>query len=184
MEYLAEVFALVCRREHCWAPGGEVLPFCQRCTGLYVGAAVAAVLYGLFRPRPTSLSLWIHGLLLLVMVPFGYHLVPQNGVLRTLTGQLFAVGLVCYLSLLPTARLSFWWKHSKRMSLAYAVCVLGSLVIVQCAVHAGGRVAGAVLAWLGLVGLIALAALAIANLVLLPPAIRRVIRSARVSVAS
>jgi len=129
-------------------------------------------------------SLWIHGLLLLVMVPFGYHLVPQNGVLRTLTGQLFAVGLVCYLSLLPTARLSFWWKHSKRMSLAYAVCVLGSLVIVQCAVHAGGRVAGAVLAWLGLVGLIALAALAIANLVLLPPAIRRVIRSARVSVAS
>jgi len=108
MEYLAEVFGLVCSREHCWAPGGEVLPFCQRCTGLYVGAAVAVVLYALFRPRPTSLSLWIHGLLLLVMVPFGYHLVPQNGVLRTLTGQLFAVGLVCYLSLLPTARLSFW----------------------------------------------------------------------------
>jgi uncharacterized membrane protein len=184
VEHVEQFFALVCRREHCWAPGGEVLPFCQRCTGLYVGAAVAVVLYAAFRPRPTSLSLWIHGLMLLLMVPFGYHLVPQNGMLRTLTGQLFAAGLVCYLSLLPTSRLSSWQREDKRMSLAYAVGVLGSLAIVQSAVHAGGRVTGAVLAWAGLVGLVALAALAIANLVLLPPAVWRIIRSARVPAAS
>lgn len=184
MEQIEQLFALLCSRESCWAPGGEVLPFCQRCSGFYVGAAVAVVLYALFRPRPTNLSLWIHGLLLLLMVPFGYHLVPQNGVLRTLTGQLFAVGLVCFLALLPTARLSPWQREDKRMFVAYAVCVLGSLVIVQVVVHAGGRVGGAVLAWTGLVGLIALAALAVANLTLLPPAVWRVIRSARTPMAS
>ncbi|OHB83339.1 MAG: hypothetical protein A2V98_21520 [Planctomycetes bacterium RBG_16_64_12] len=173
MEWLQEVFGLVCGRRHVWALGGVDLPFCQRCTGLYVGAALAMVLYAAFRPRPTYVSLGAHGLLLLVMVPFGYHLVPQNAVLRTLTGQLFSVGLVSYLSLLPASRLGLFEKEDKGSSWAYAAGVLASLVILQAAVHTGGRPAGVVLAWLGFLGLLALAALVTANLALLPGAIWR-----------
>ena len=176
VEHVREVFALVCGRAHCWALGGEALPFCQRCTGLYVGAAVAVVLYAVFRPRHSSLSLWIHGLLLLLMVPFGYHLVPQNGVLRTLTGQLFAVGLVSYLSLLPTSRLAFWREGGKGAWRAYAVWVLGSVVILQGVVQVGGRLAGAVAAWLGFVGLIVLVMLVLTNLILLLEAMWRALR--------
>ena len=181
MEHLERVFALLCCRDSCWSLGGAMLPFCQRCTGLYVGAAMAVVLYASFRPYPTNWSLRIHGLLLLLMVPFGYHLIPQNGVIRTLTGQLFAAGLVCFLSLLPTACRSSWQKADKRMPWAYAACVLGSLALVQWMVHAGGPVAGTVLAWLALLGLIALAVLVMANLALLPKAVWSVVRSARVS---
>lgn len=176
MEHIREVFALVCSRAHCWVLGGETLPFCQRCTGLYAGAAVAVVLYMVFRPRSSSLSLWIHGLLLLLMVPFGYHLVPQNGVLRTLTGQLFAVGLVCYLSLLPTSRMAFWREGGKRAWPAYGVCVLGSVAVLQVVVHAGGRLAGVVIAWLGLAGLVVLVMLVLANVVLLVEATWRALR--------
>jgi uncharacterized membrane protein len=105
MHWLAHIFAPLCSQANCWTLDGQTLPFCQRCTGLYVGATLALLGYWLVRPRPTPAMLWAHGLLLLAMVPFGYHLVPQNGTIRTLTGQLFAVGLVGYLSLLPSSRL-------------------------------------------------------------------------------
>ena len=183
MEPLRQIFALVCSRGHCWAPGGEVLPFCQRCTGLYVGAAVGLALVALFRPRPTSLFLWAHGLMLLVMVPFGYHLVPQNGALRTLTGQLFAAGLVGYLALVPAAWLRFQREDGDRGSGRYALGLIGSLAALQAVVHLGGRLAGTVLAWLGLLGLIALAVLLAANLLLLPAAVWRAVQRRAVSTA-
>lgn len=173
MEWIREIFAQVCCRCHCWFPGGEALPFCQRCTGLYVGAAAAVLLYFLFRPRPTPLFLLIHGLLLLVMVPFGYHLVPHGGDVRMLTGQLFAVGLVGYLSLLPLGRRHLQQPSGRRASWGYALGVAASTAILFWAVHRGGPIVGIVLAWVGLAGFVALTALVIANLVLLPSAVWR-----------
>lgn len=176
MTVLDQVFSYVCGSNHLWAPGGEVLPFCQRCTGLYVGCVFALVLYALFRPRPTSLVLWIHGLLLLLMVPFGYHLVPQNGVIRTLTGQLFAFGLVYYLMLSPAARLNIWSRARRENLRAYIFWLLGGIGALQIAVQAGGVRTGTVLAWAGLAGLVVYAALVVANLVLLWPAILHILR--------
>lgn len=183
MEFIAHVFSYVCDRHHCWCLGGEWLPFCQRCTGLYVGAALSAALHLCLRPRPTSLSLWVHGLLLLLMVPFGYHLVPQNGLVRTLTGQLFAVGLVGYLLLLPLS-LPGPETEKRRPSSWYALGVLGSVIALQWSVHSGGLLVGMVLAWLGLFGFAALGALAVANAVLIPTAILRLLQSRRVTAAS
>ena len=184
MEPLRQIFALLCSRDNCWTPGGEVLPFCQRCTGLYVGAAVALALYAMFRPRPTNLFLWAHGLMLLVMVPFGYHLVPQNGALRTLTGQLFAAGLVGYLALLPAARWRCRPEDDRRGSRAYAAGLFGSLLVLQGLVHLGRRPTGIVLSWLGLLGLVVLAVLVAANGLLLPAAVWRALRRKPVSTAS
>ena len=179
MEWLRETFALVCGQHRFWTLGGVDLPFCQRCTGLYVGAAIAVVLWAVFRPRPTYRFLAVHGLLIVLMVPFGFHLVPQNAAVRTLSGQLFAVGLVGYLGLLPGSRLGWWRQARQWRPWAYGAGVLAGVAAVQVAVGAGGRLAGGVLAWVGFAGLGALAVLAAVNLGLIPGAVWREIRSIR-----
>lgn len=80
VNYLGEV---VCGSTNLWSMSGDTLPFCQRCTGLYVGSVFAFLTCLLFRPRPTTCRLGSHGGLLLVMFPFGYPGVPQNGNVRT-----------------------------------------------------------------------------------------------------
>jgi hypothetical protein len=158
-----------------------MLPFCQRCTGFYVGAILALLLVVVFRPGPTTRVLWAHGILLLLMIPFGYHLLPQNGTIRMLTGQLFAVGLVYYFCLLPLPSRQNRPPQENRFPLAYALGVLVSLVMLQLLVHLGGRFVSCALAWLGFAGLIALAALAGVNLILAPWTLWRGIRLRRVS---
>ncbi len=111
MDILTQVFSHVCgQTAHTWAPGGELLPCCQRCTGLYAGALVAALLHGICRPRLSGHFLEVHGGFLLLMVPFGYHWLPQNAALRGVTGVLFGAGLVTFLQLplLANTRFRNW----------------------------------------------------------------------------
>lgn len=98
-EILAHWFAAVCGQDpgHTWAPGGILLPCCQRCTGLYVGASVAMLLHLWLRPKLTGRFLEIHGGFLLAMVPFGFHWVAQGPVLRALSGVLFGFAVVTFL---------------------------------------------------------------------------------------
>jgi len=100
-DLLQHLFGWICGQnpDHTWSPGGELLPFCQRCTGLYVGACAAAVWHLLLRPAPTNHWLWLNGGFLLFMIPFGFHWLPQGPVLRAITGVLFGFGLVAFLSL-------------------------------------------------------------------------------------
>ena len=166
MSGLTELFSYVCGQVNLWTPAGEALPFCQRCTGLYVGGAYAQALWLLFRPRPTLRLLGAHALLLLLMIPFGFHLVPQGGELRTLTGQLFAAGLVCFLALNPALR---WrpWDGTSGNPRAYWAALLAGLPLLLLAVHWESGLAVPVLAWLGVAGFLGFAALALANLALL-----------------
>ena len=99
LEILSHWFAAVCGQGpgHTWAPGGILLPCCQRCAGLYVGAGVAALLHLALRPKLSGRFLQIHGAFLLTMVPFGFHWVAQGPVLRSLTGVLFGSGVVTFL---------------------------------------------------------------------------------------
>jgi uncharacterized membrane protein len=176
MTVLDQIFSYVCRSPNIWAPGGEALPFCQRCTGLYVGCLLALVLCAVFRPRPTWPVVSMHGLLLVLMVPFGYHLVPQNAVIRMLSGQLFAFGLVYYLALNAAGRFNLWKENSGENVWGCVLWALAGITALQVAVQAGGLLTGAVLSWLGLAGLLGYAALVIANLALLPPAILGILR--------
>jgi uncharacterized membrane protein len=100
-EWLTYVFSFVCGRyaPHTWILGGIELPCCQRCTGLYAGAALAMLLHLVCRPGVTFRYRLIHGLCLLQMAPMGLHLVPQDAWLRCLSGQLFAYSLVAFMSL-------------------------------------------------------------------------------------
>ena len=168
MSFLDQVFALVCGQEpsHSWAPGGNLLPFCQRCTGLYTGAAIAAALQLILRLQPRSAYLWFHGLLLLQMIPFGFHLVPQGPVLRTLSGQLFSLGVVAYLWLVPGSRLAMGAgeKYEPWKACLYGVSAGAGSFLVLAGAAWGGPLAAAIITRTGLAGLAAFAVLIVANL--------------------
>jgi uncharacterized membrane protein len=99
LEVLHHVFAAVCGQNpaHTWAPGGILLPCCQRCTGLYVGAGVAALLHIWLRPKLSGRFLEDHGAFLLAMAPFGFHWLKDGPTLRTATGLLFGFAVVTFL---------------------------------------------------------------------------------------
>ena len=98
LDWLYHFFSAVCGQnpEHTWVPGGIRLPCCERCMGLYAGACAAAVLHVSLRPKLTGRLLEVHGAFLLLMAPFGFHWLPQDPLLRTLTGMLFGFGVVTY----------------------------------------------------------------------------------------
>jgi hypothetical protein len=99
IEILGHWFAAVCGQNpgHTWAPGGILLPCCERCVGLYIGAGVAALLHFALRPKLTGRFLQIHGAFLLVMVPFGFHWIAHGAALRSASGVLFGFGIVAFL---------------------------------------------------------------------------------------
>jgi hypothetical protein len=99
IEILGHWFAAVCGQNpgHTWAPGGILLPCCERCVGLYIGAGVAALLHFALRPKLTGRFLQIHGAFLLVMVPFGFHWVAHGAALRSASGMLFGFGIFTFL---------------------------------------------------------------------------------------
>ena len=179
------MFALVCGQnpEHLWAPGGLTLPCCQRCTGLYAGAAGALLLHSFCPPPPTAGWKWLHGMFLLQMVPFGFHWLPQGPVLRTVTGVLFAFGVVAYLWLIPAARRSSATApspaipkpgefntseasalHTKTTARCYLLGVAATLVFVPVAAGWGGRFGFFALSGLAALGAVVLAMLAVANI--------------------
>jgi hypothetical protein len=132
-----------------------------------VGALWTAAAWLLWRPPPTARTLWLHGAAMLVMIPFGYHLVPQNGDVRTLTGALFAVGLVYFLALAPAGRLLPPREASAASAAAYAAASLAVGPLLLLAVRSPSEVVGAAIAWVGAAGFLVVAALALANVALL-----------------
>ncbi len=169
------IFGWVCGQDpgHTWAPGGWPLPCCQRCTGLYVGACMAAVIHVWQCPRLTGRFLEAHGLMLLMMVPFGFHWVAQGPGLRSLSGVLFGAAVFTFLWLpLGSARVRPKMPEPRQQKGAvgpthHAAYVLTLAVIagsLPLAAHYGGRWAGPLLGTLAGCGFLALISAAAANL--------------------
>jgi uncharacterized membrane protein len=189
------LFGLVCGQnpDHTWAPGGLALPCCQRCLGLYAGAALAAVLHVFIRPNLTGRFLEVHGAFLLLMVPLGFHWVPQGPVLRTISGLLFGAGVTTFLWL-PLAECGrprpqqlsslsrFSFSCAARLfpttlrSRLYGLCLLFFAVLLPLVAAQGGPRSGLLLATASAAGLLCLSTLATANL-LHPAAARLITRS-------
>ena len=190
-EMLRHVFGWVCGQNpaHTWSPGGELLPLCQRCTGLYVGALVAALLHLAARPAPTPRWLWLNGAFLLFMMPSGFHWIPQNPELRCASGIFFGFGLVAFLRLtLPDKfticdlrftrppAIQSGRVHSKSQiadSAApphvcgyrfFAAGLVAALVLTPGLAENGNAVAAGFLIFACVAGALALAALVLANL--------------------
>ena len=180
VEILGHWFVAVCEQDpgHTWAPGGVVLPCCQRCLGLYVGAGVAALLHIGLRPKLTGRFLEIHGAFLLLMVPFGFHWVTQGALLRTLTGVLFGFGVVTFLWL-PLARgvgkredksevqspkSEGRPKSEVRNQATYLLSLGVTLILLPTAARLGGASAACLLAALAFWGALGVGVLVVGNL--------------------
>ena len=177
MNFLREMFSYVCGQQHVWVLEGQPLPFCQRCTGLYVGAFCALILVLAFRLRPNALLYWLHGIFMLVMIPFGFHLVSQGPFVRTSTGVLFSFGLVYYLALNPLTAWHLWRPDSLLRNAAYLLLGMSALPVIFIGARFGGAVSAVILAGLGTLGLAGLCFLSLANLFVLPATIRELRRS-------
>jgi hypothetical protein len=169
-EILAHWFAAACGQDpgHTWAPGGILLPCCQRCAGLYVGAGVAVLLHLGLRPRLSGRFLEIHGAFLLAMVPFGFHWVAQGPTLRTLSGVVFgfAVATFLWLPLSQTVRaqacrnmLTHWHREA-----TYFLILGSTLIVLPTTAMLGGTFAAYGLSGLAFCGALALLALVIGDI--------------------
>jgi len=164
LELLSHLLAAVCGQNpvHTWAPGGMWLPCCQRCTGLYAGAAVAMLLHLWLRPVLNGRFLEVHGAFLLAMVPFGFHWLAQGPVLRTLIGVLFGFGLITFLRL-PWCGMAGKQCHPYPAWVCYSLILAATLVILPLTAARGGPTAAYVLSGLIAVGALALGSLAVAD---------------------
>ena len=170
-----ELFSHLCGLQHAWTLGGQTLPFCQRCAGLYIGSAVAILAILAFRPKPDRFHYWLHGAFLLFMIPFGFHLVQQGPILRTSTGFLFGFGLIYYITLNPFTRL---WKPSTATRTGfYVLFLITSLLSLLAILKLGGPAAAIGLTWLGTSGLAVLTLLTFANLAILPRTLHEISNS-------
>jgi uncharacterized membrane protein len=165
--WIEEVFGWLCGRYpgHVWAPGGIELPFCQRCTGLYAGAAIALALQLSLRPCLDRNFLAFHGLLLLLMAPFGLHWLPQGPVLRTLSGVWFAFAVVAFLTVVPSVAEEARRRVCWRRSIGYLLGLGVTLLMVPLLARKGGVPGAILLVGLGGIGALGLALLLVANLV-------------------
>lgn len=93
------IFSHLCHQEagRCWAPGGAALALCQRCTGVYAGAALGICMVPIMRFKPEKQPLLLHFLFIIQMIPFGMHWIPHGALMRMLTGQLFIYGVIYFL---------------------------------------------------------------------------------------
>ena len=172
MIFLRELFSHICGQQHCWVLGGQTLPFCQRCAGLYVGAFCALILILILRLRPTVFLYWVHGIFMLVMIPFGFHFVAHGGLTRTLTGMLFGFGLVYYLALNPFTAWHAWKADTAWRTRAYVLLIATLLPLLLLTVRLGGGLSALVLTGLGVLGFAALCVLTAVNLAVLPGTFR------------
>ena len=166
---LNQFFGFLCGQnpDHTWAPGGILLPVCQRCTGLYVGAAVAALLHWWLKPRLTPRFLWAHGVFLALMAPCGFHWVPQGPALRTISGLLFGFGVTAFLKA-PLVKSEIRNPKSETNSksqsaVTYYTGLTITLLLVPLLAARGGWLAAALFSGAAFFGAVALAIMILAD---------------------
>lgn len=161
MPNLHQLFSYVCGQVNLCVVAGVPLPSCQRCTGMYVGGVMAFILLVVFRPRPTGTVLWIHGLLMLFVVPFGYHWISAGGeTFRIITGQMFGTGLVYYLAVNPMDSFGHW-SDRRANTVVYFVFSIGAVVSLLLVIGNGSAATANVLSWVAMFGLVLMFSLAL-----------------------
>ena len=95
MNTIAYIFSFLCNQDtsRSYVIGGQLLPFCQRCTGLYVGMGIGFVyllLSGQYKKGfPPANVLYANIASLLVMPVFGFHFLDPGPAWRFWTGLIF-----------------------------------------------------------------------------------------------
>ena len=137
MEFLTDIFGMVCGQGRCFEIDGVALPLCQRCTGLYAAAALTAgwlAITGLWRRGLPSWGVFLTQAALLLAAMFGgTHAIDSGPTWRLVcglwTGHVAVVWLVTggqHLRLLAqpvTGRQLRWRRRDKLASIAAVVAI-------------------------------------------------------------
>jgi len=160
------IFSYLCHQEadRCWAIGGNILPFCQRCTGVYVGAGLMLFLLPLMKFKSNWKILLLHILFLVQMIIFGYHLIPHNATIRTLSGQLFIIGALYFIWYNIQNRWNLIQSDSKPYS--YFGGIIATLLFLQLLIHTPFLFSFVLVEILSLVGILTILSSALTTLIL------------------
>lgn len=135
MDVLSEIFRHLCGRGRCFVAAGEALPLCQRCLGLYVGAAATALWLaasGIWRrglpSRPVFLA---HLAMLAAGILGGLHVIDTGPAWRVAcglwTGHVAAAWLFGGASALRRPRRLLPWRRRDDLQALAVGPVLGVL---------------------------------------------------------
>ncbi len=114
------------------------------------------LLLPLMKFKPSRKILFIHGLFMIQMLIFGFHLIPHSATIRTLSGQLFIIGVFYFLWLNVQNRWDLF--QTNRSPRSYFGGIIIMLLLMQLFVRAPFAFASAFVEILGLLGLVAIVA--------------------------
>jgi uncharacterized membrane protein len=90
MELISNIFHYICGQGRCFEIDGEVLPVCQRCFGLYAGAALTGMYLLLTRAwrrgLPNAAVVLLHSCLLIAALVGGLGVIDPGPMWRLLCG--------------------------------------------------------------------------------------------------
>jgi uncharacterized membrane protein len=123
VEVLSEIFRHLCGRGRCFVAGGEALPLCQRCLGLYVGAAATALWLAASgtwrRGLPSRSVLLAHLAMLAAGILGGLHVIDAGPAWRVAcglwTGHVAAVWLFGGASALRRPQRQLPWRRGDNL---------------------------------------------------------------------
>ena len=138
-EFTSQVFSFLCHQDpsRTFQPGGEPLAMCARCAGVYVGFLLALPIMIAAARLPRKLAMYLHGAFVLQVIPFGFHLIPHGPTIRTISGQLFALGVVYFLfkairhSKLRLDKPASTQKYAGRWLIRYSLVIAQAMVLLQ-----------------------------------------------------
>ena len=149
------VFGFFCHQDpvRSFTPNGTALAICARCTGVYVGFALALPMLTVVRRLGGRGVMWLHGILVMQVMVFGFHLVPHGPMVRTLSGQMFAVGVVYFLGRTVGRGQSSPGKPTGRWLKVYLLGTAAAVAGLQLLVHLEWAWGAEVVNVLALIGL-------------------------------
>ncbi len=95
MSIITYIFSFLCSQDvsRSFAIDGHVLPFCQRCTGVYVGLGISFIyllISGYYKKGlPPRTIIYVNIVSLLIMPLFGFHLFDPGPAWRLWSGLIF-----------------------------------------------------------------------------------------------
>ena len=176
-ELARQIFGFICHQDpsRSFAPGGEPLAMCARCVGVYVGFLLALPLMIVAARLPRKLATYLHGLFVLQVIPFGFHLIPNGPTVRAISGQLFALGVVYFLFM--AIRLSKAHpktnRYAGRWFIRYLLITTQAVVLLQLLLRLPWLWVATVINTLALFGLVSLCGHVLALLVVFGVALTR-----------
>jgi len=136
MNLLFDIFSWLCGQNpaRSFTIAGRLLPFCQRCTGLYLGLALTFILLILSRAArkglPPRRIIYLNILCMLLMPVFGFHLLDPGPAWRLWSGLIFGHALACLL-LPATFIIARWPRFENNSSKHLAGIYLLSFIVVN-----------------------------------------------------